>query len=73
MTHYQLQRIDSDLFDLRDEQEQAKDWEIIYIADSMDDLTERLIDLINDDEIDTVQSFYRVVDVEKLKVIMGVE
>lgn len=50
------------------------EWESIYGADGYSDLAERLIDLINDDEIDTIASFYRVVahTDEDVKVIIGV-
>ena len=44
---YELQQIDSNDFDLRDEADQEKDWNTIFIADSDFDLAERLIDFIN--------------------------
>ncbi len=73
MVKYLLQQINSDEFDLRDEKEQTKDWQIKFHADDIFELAERLIDFINDDEIDSVNSYYRVVDIENEKVIMGVE
>lgn len=69
MVKYFIQSIEaSDLGD------KSIEWEINYSADNDLELAEILIDAINNDDIDTVNRFYRVVELgDNPRVIMGQE